>query len=218
MADSQEIFTYYQNGRFGIPWCWKEKTGVEGCRKLNVEEFPLSTARTPPSLRDQPPPPPKPTPAPVKREKKTLIESSLEFHEWLNAPSAPQQKPAPAPEATKPRVKPFDMQDIPDAMERIGWPMSAKIMRKWFAGDLNYANTDTGAIRGINQNGKPFPAAMVDTTTFELRWILGFARARAKFDELVNTKLFDDSAYGSLKKIAKRLEPSPLLHRFMENV
>ncbi|MFX8180220.1 DUF6402 family protein, partial [Acinetobacter baumannii] len=71
----------------------------------------------------------------------------MALHAWLNTPSPPKpDRPTPpaAPAIKKQKIKPFDLQDIPDAMDRIGWPMSAKLQRKWFAGELNYATTDEG--------------------------------------------------------------------------
>src|SRR5207253_10982506 len=101
------------------------------------------------------------------------------------------------------------LQDIPGAMDGIGWPMSAKVMRKWLSGELNYANTDDGARFGINQDGKPFPLSMTDTTMFKLDWILGFPRAKEKYDELVNNKIFNSGAKNALREILSKFNTSP---------
>lgn len=44
-------------------------------------------------------------------------------------------------------------------------PVSAKLMEKWFAGPLNYSPTTRDKIKGINQDGQPYPPSMIDTTT-----------------------------------------------------
>jgi len=199
VASDNEQLSYYTPGLL-IPWRWKRN---ESCTPLDLGEFSLASDKPAPLLRDQPPSAPKLKPAPAKREAKGVIEGFIEFREWLNTPSPPK------PETIRPRVKPFDLQDIPGAMERIGWPMSAKVMRKWFAGELNYANTDDGAKFGINQDGMPFPPSMIDTTTFKLEWILGFPRAKEKYLQLISKMIFEPGATRVLKSICSRLEPSP---------
>ncbi len=179
---------------------------------MDLTEFSLRIDKPAPPLRDQPPPPVKPKPVPGKRETRNLIESFLAFREWLNTPSPPKPPPAPAPPkpvVKKPRAKPFDLQDVPGAMDRIGWPMSAKVMRKWFAGELNYATTDENARLGINQYGKPFPPSMIDTTMFKLDWILGFTRAKEKYDELIDVGIYSPAAKDALVKLFRRQKPSP---------
>lgn len=183
MSNSERKLTYYKPALLNL--LWGELAGEKGCTKLDVEDFYLSTAKPAPPLRDQPPTPPTPKPIPVKRETKSLIEVAIDFHEWLNTPTPPKAPPAPKPEPAikKPMIKPFDIQDIPGAMDKIGWKYSAKIMRKWFAGELNYSVDDNGDKKAINQNGDPYPPSMVDTTTFTLDWILGYPRAKEKYEE-----------------------------------
>jgi len=205
MKDADQ-FPYLRKSLLG-PW-WKE--AGNRCTIESVEEFELSMNKTAPPLRDQPPPPPLPK-APAKRKEppkpaaERLVDAIIKVHDWANHPPTPKPPPAPVPPPIKkPRVKPFDIQDIPDAMERIGWTMAARVQRKW----LNYANTDEGAIKGINQEGKPFPASMIDTTMFKLDWILQFPRAKKKFDELVSSMLFNERAKDSLRIIFTNRTPS----------
>ncbi|WP_309491373.1 DUF6402 family protein [Trinickia mobilis] len=211
MAGNNEQLPYYTPGLL-LPWKWKRN---ESCTPLNIEEFALASDKLALPLRDQPPPTPVPErPPEPKRSPKdpwvNLIELGLDFRDWLNTPSPPKPPPAAAaPAVKKPRVKPFDLQDIPDAMERIGWPMSAKVMRKWFAGELNYANTDDGARFGINQNGKPFPPSMIDTNMFKLDWILGFPRAKEKYDELIDVEIHSNAARREIIRMFGRHNPSP---------
>ncbi|MFX8211231.1 DUF6402 family protein, partial [Acinetobacter baumannii] len=80
---------------------------------------------------------------------------------------------------------------------------------KWFAGELNYATTDEGAVKGINQNGEPFPPSMIDTTMFKMDWILQFKRAKEKYDELINEKMFNQAAIRALKEQFSMLNSSP---------
>ncbi|MHA7681572.1 DUF6402 family protein [Cupriavidus sp. PET2-C1] len=209
MKRSERRIPFFEQ-RFIKP-LWVLRREQEGCTIEDVEEFYVSTERLAPLLRDQPPSPPAPPkPKAPERPPKSLIESILEFREWLNTPPPPKPTPTPAaPAIKKPRIKPFDLQDIPGAMDRIGWPMSAKVMRKWLSGELNYADSDEGARIGINQNGDPFPQSMIDTTMFKLKWILGFERAKEKYDWLIDESIYSKSAREAIIKIFSKHRPSP---------
>ncbi len=208
MEKSDKRIPFFEQ-RFIKP-LWALKHEQQGCTVEDIEEFYISTERPAPPLRDQPPSPPAPPkPKEPARPPKSLIEGFLDVREWLKTPPPPKPAPAPAPEIKRPRVKEFDLQDVPGAMDRIGWPMSAKVMRKWLAGELNYASTNAGAVKGINQDGKPFLLSMTDTTTFKLDWILGFPRAKKRYDELVTKNIFEPKAEIALKSICSRYQPSP---------
>gem|GEM_PF-831721 len=202
---------------------WKLKKEPAHCMAVDAKEYCLATDRLPPALRDQPPAPSAPKKPPKsKRPFKSLIEVLLDFKEWLDTPAPPKPRPrpkavpTPRPKATptarpskKPEVKPFDLLDVPDAMDRIHWPMSAKVIRKWFAGELNYCTTIAGAAHGISQNGRPFPPSMIDTTMFSLDWILQYPRARAALEDLINYRIFSSSAKRVLASKFKDKETSP---------
>ncbi|WP_420996880.1 DUF6402 family protein [Cupriavidus sp. 30B13] len=206
MEKSDKRIAFFEQRLFR-PASWALRRERQGCTIEDAAEFYVSTDRAPPPLRDQPPPPAPPKPEAPKPPPKSLAER---LRDWMNEPPESAPPPAPAkPKVRKPRVKPFDLQDIPIAMDRIGWPMSAKVMRKWFSGELNYANTDLGATKGINQGGEPFPASMIDTTMFTMEWILSFSRARNKYDELVGKIIFSQDSKKAIKGILARYEPSP---------
>ncbi|MBN3856569.1 hypothetical protein G3N59_24615 [Paraburkholderia sp. Ac-20340] len=67
----------------------------------------------------------------------------------VSAPVLSMDKPPPAlADAAKDRtapniveIPPFDIQEIPDAMRLMYMPIAAKLMQRWFAGELNYAPT-----------------------------------------------------------------------------
>jgi len=82
-------------------------------------------------------------------------------------------------------------------------------MRKWFSGELNYATTDEGARIGINQDGQPFPASMIDTSMFSLTWILRFKRAKAAYLRLRETEIYTEPAIRGIKRILRRQVVSP---------
>ncbi|WP_439890186.1 DUF6402 family protein [Ralstonia sp. 25C] len=197
-------FSFLEKGLIRPLW----QMSGETCTAIDANEFDLSMEKSPPKLSYQEPPPPKPQQAP-----KPFRGLSVELREWLltrpPAPPPPQPKPVAPVVVRKPRVAPFDLQDIPDAMDRIGWPVSAKLQRRWFAGALNYANTDDGARDGINQNGKPFPPSMIDTTTIKLDWLFRFPRAKEAFDYLSRKDvLFTPHSKDALVKKFRKFKPS----------
>jgi hypothetical protein len=80
---------------------------------------------------------------------------------------------APTPPAPKrPVVPPFDIQDIPGAMRQLGMPMSARLMERWFSGQLNYSKNDADEKAETDQNGPPYPPNMIDTTSITMAWVL----------------------------------------------
>ncbi|WP_198082956.1 DUF6402 family protein [Variovorax sp. E3] len=104
------------------------------------------------------------------------------FQQWLKSPPpAPADKTEPAK-----TVPPFDIQDIPGAMRKLGAPLGAQLMDKWFAGPLNYSPTSGDERNGINQNGVPYPPSMIDTTSVKIDWVLRFERARKGLDFLMS--------------------------------
>ncbi|MBC7620875.1 MAG: hypothetical protein H7293_18135 [Candidatus Saccharibacteria bacterium] len=123
------------------------------------------------------------------------------FSAWLKSPtpstSAPQVKKALAPPVKK--VPPFDIQDVPNAMRKVGMPIAAKLQERWFAGAANYSRSDQDLRDEINQNGKRYASAMVDTTTIKLKWVRSFSRAEKAFDELIGESLGSPEALKILK-------------------
>jgi hypothetical protein len=102
------------------------------------------------------------------------------FHEWLNAPESPKaQKPVAIEKPKKAEtIPPFDIQEIPGAMRKLKMPVSARLMERWFAGNLNYSPRDVDEHAEVNQDGMRYPPNMYDTTTITLDWVLRFSRAR----------------------------------------
>jgi hypothetical protein len=87
---------------------------------------------------------------------------------------------------------PFDMLDLPDAMERMGWPVASKLSRRWFNGRKHRIPADTPA-------SFAYPPDMVDTKTVTLDFILKYQKAREKFDDLVLNRIYTAAALDTLK-------------------
>lgn len=188
---------FHKSNNFMRSWSWQ--TG-EICR----EEVALSMSRAPPPVRDQPVVAPvekasAEVPSRNKAKEDPYVNAVLGvvkaaevvsgavggLQRWLKSPPPP---PAPPKETQKPvqTVPPFDIQDIPGAMRKIGAPVGADLMDKWFAGALNYSPTSKDEENGINQNGVPYPPSMIDTTSVKIDWVLKFARAGKGLDDLIS--------------------------------
>jgi hypothetical protein len=129
------------------------------------------------------------------------------FSAWLKSPPLPPPapppvaaKPPPAPPAPKP-VPPFDIQDVPKAMRKVGMPMAAKLQERWFAGQENYSISAQDLLDELDQNGKRYAPAMVDSTTVKMEWVLSFKRAKEAADELIQQDLRHPEAVKTLKGI-----------------
>ncbi|WP_241239188.1 DUF6402 family protein [Burkholderia stagnalis] len=180
MPDVKKI-PYYQmeSGLLYSGKNWKCYSGVVGCVPIDTQQR-ISFDRLAPN---EPPPPPSPKAA---------------------APVVPQKPPAPAPAAPKPAAKPqpsdkpqdaeqadklpeFDLQDIPKAMDRMGWPISATLAREWLASPKHVYNDKLNSVQPI------------DNTTVTLEWALKFRGALERFNQLVRQAIYTENAAKSAK-------------------
>ncbi|WP_198388685.1 DUF6402 family protein [Burkholderia ubonensis] len=174
MADIKKI-PYYkpQKGLLGAEL--KEYKGSQGCIPLDTQKS-VSIDRLAPGEKPPPPPPPPPKPA-------------------AKAPEAP--KPTPQPKAEPSKAKeppeqleaevcenppPFDLQDVPIAMDNLGWKVSAKLARRWFAGPEHIYNDNTKSIQPID----------IDSVTLD--WALKFGSVRRKYEKLLAEDIYRDAA------------------------
>lgn len=198
-------------------WTWNLCDGENGCEIVDNEAVRLSMEQAPPTLRDQPPPPKIEEISVVKKETVDpnvklvediikVMEMPVRFKAWLNAPPPPKPPKASEPVAREKikNVSPFDIQQIPDAMRNMSMPMSAKLMEKWFAGQLNYSRTANDEIAEINQDGAPYPPNMIDTAAIKMEWVLKFGPAKKQFQELVSTRIRSENAREVISRILSR--------------
>lgn len=78
---------------------------------------------------------------------------------------------------------PFDMLDLPDAMDKEKFPVAAKLARKWFAG---------GAYTYDNKADGPQP--LVDTTTVTLDWALRYGKTKQHYKTLYAKDVYSSNA------------------------
>lgn len=171
MADVKKV-PYYkpQKGLFGSEL--KEYKGAQGCIPLDTQNS-VSIDRLAPGAK-----PPPPAPKPV-----------------VKAPSIPKQRAAPQPQpkndqavvkeppkqpeaevCEKPPV--FDLQDVPIAMDNLGWKVSAKLARIWFASPAHTYNDD------------PTSAQPLYDGDITLDWALRFGSVKKKYDNLLSNDIY----------------------------
>jgi hypothetical protein len=162
MADVKKV-PYYkpQKGLFGLEL--KEFKGDQGCIPLDTQQG-VSIDRLAPGEK---PPPPKPLVEPAKAQKQ------VEAPRPKQPPNADQSKTKEPPKQLEAEVceNPpiFDLQDVPIAMDNLGWKVSAKLARMWFAGSAHTYDNNPKSVQPINDS---------DVT---LEWALKFSSTKKKY-------------------------------------
>ena len=177
---------------FGEPR-WKCHRGSMGCMPLVTKQT-ISYERLAPG---EPPPPPPPKPTPEQLEAQRLEQAR---QKRLTAPVAQQDKAKAASGDNAPesppigeeiaKLPPFDLQDIPGAMEKMKWPVSAKLLRKWFSSRAYIIP------KRDNNTGHP-----IDDTSITLQWALQFGRVRSRYDELISKGIYNKFSIPEIQKI-----------------
>ncbi|BBU27955.1 hypothetical protein BTHE68_16890 [Burkholderia sp. THE68] len=206
MRIDEQPLPYYKRNR--LIWRWSYRDIEDGCRP--VHGVALSMDRAPPSLSNAVAKKSEPR-TPLRRERDpldvmlediaTVVGAFRRFKTWLDTPDPPKP-PKPAPEQQT--APPFDIQEIPGAMRRELMPVSARLMERWFAGELNFSPTDPDEKAEIDQNGKPYAASMYDTTTIKLDWVLSYQSAKDRYDDLVTSRIKTPNAVNALRTILRR--------------
>lgn len=181
---------------------WKGYYGSEGCVPINTEQA-ISMERPAPGIAPAPRPraPRKPAPEEVKAQKEAEARQQMLAAQAKKQQQDAQQKGKPeeqikkkeecdAEVCEKPPV--FDLQDIPDAMQKMGWPVSGTIARRWFCSPKHIYDDD------------PVSVQPIDDTSVTLDWVLRFGNVRDKYDKLLETEIYKDAARQLAKKYIKR--------------
>jgi hypothetical protein len=91
---------------------------------------------------------------------------------------------------------PFDMLDLPDAMNAMGFSVAAKLARRWFNGRKH--------VLGSRRNDV-YPPDMVDTETVTLDFVLKYKKVKARYDDLIRTEIYTGVAIGEMKERVSKL-------------
>ncbi|MFK3772938.1 DUF6402 family protein [Pseudomonas sp. NPDC089406] len=73
----------------------------------------------------------------------------------------------------------FKITDIPDAMDKMGWPVSAKLMRHWFKG-RPWDTPDGGMDHDVKKHIAFAPDEFIEESIVKMSWVMNYARAREK--------------------------------------
>ncbi|MFM0070639.1 DUF6402 family protein [Paraburkholderia sediminicola] len=188
----REKIPYYKINK--VLWRWTRCDADRGC--YPVPDLAISMTKPPPTLLTQPGAAPSSTSPAQPLTHADRVNNSLDgllsiahgvsrVKKWLDTPDPPKPpKTTPARREERATTLPFDLQEIPGAMRKEIMPVSAKLMERWFAGDLNYSPTPRDEVKGLNQNGQPYPPSMIDKTTIKLDWVLKHTRAKVVYDFL----------------------------------
>ncbi|MEB2558741.1 DUF6402 family protein [Burkholderia cenocepacia] len=175
---------------------WKACVGAQGCIPINTPQK-ISYDRLAPG-ETPPPKPPPPTPEQIKAQQAEAARQKLLVAQAKSAPTASPKPPSPPKEQDAEdhdKIPDFDLQDIPGAMDKIGWPVAAKLAREWFSAPKHVYN---------NQQNSEQP---IDNTTVTLRWALRFGSVRKMFDELINENIYSEKAVKEAqRKVAKHIK------------
>lgn len=86
-------------------------------------------------------------------------------------------------------------------MDKMGWTVSAKMMRRWFANAPAYRMPEN--IRnGLGVDYRTLPASQIDDQVIKMDWVLSFPRTKAVFDTLCTGW----SSAAGLRTLKNRLE------------
>jgi Family of unknown function (DUF6402) len=160
--------------------------------------FPSTPSRPSPWIgwrranRRRRPKPPKPTAVERKAqqteaERQKLLAAQAKKQRQEKPTRSSEAKPAELDAEDHEKLPVFDLQDIPGAMDNIGWPIAAKLARKWFASPKHIYNNDPTSVEPI------------DDTTITLKWALRFGSVQERFDELMGVEIYSQNAIGNAK-------------------
>jgi len=162
---------------------WRCYRGYAGCVPLITRQT-VSYERLAPG-EAPPPPPPKPTPEQLKaqqleeaRQKRAAAQQDKGKAEAAPKDKAPEE--APIGEEVE-KLPPFDIQDIPGAMKKMGWPVSAKFLERWFFSPA-YVIPE-----GDRDTGHP-----MDNTTITLDWAFKFGQIRSLYNKLIFKDIYKE--------------------------
>ncbi|KVO15240.1 hypothetical protein WK47_25230 [Burkholderia ubonensis] len=159
---------------------WKCYSGSVGCVPIDTQQRISFDRRAP---NEPPPPPPQPKTAGAAASQNSAAP----------APSKPPAKPhssdKPQEAEQADKLPEFDLQDIPKAMDKMGWPVAAKLAREWFASPSHTYNDDLNSVQPI------------DDTAVTLEWVLKFRGASDRFNQLIRKAIYTPNAARAATKV-----------------
>lgn len=217
---SQLRIPYYRldfAGFFALHRIWKLFDKAEGCKPLNNPQAAILMERKPPLLPGEKALLAKQAAEKRKADAEEAKRRKAEQNAALQQPRSEAAKvekvalkaASDQPESMPPEVEckappPFDMLDLPDAMDKIGFTVAAKLARRWFNGRKHEIPNDPSYI---------YPDDMIDTNIVTLDFVLKYPKARAKYEHLISNEIYNEAATKAVKKKVGEL----LSRKFIDN-
>ena len=175
---------------------WKCYTGSVGCVPINTLQT-ISYERLAPG--EVPPQQElkafKPTSDQIKIQRadaahqivRAIQAAEQQHQENAKQPAPPIPKPEALEAEEREKLPEFDLQDIPGAMDNFGWPMSAKVARRWFNSPAHVWDNNLDSVQPI------------DDTTVTLNWALKYGSVKERLNELFDI-IYSENAHAVIKK------------------
>jgi hypothetical protein len=158
---------------------WKEYIGSVGAVPINTTQK-ISYSQLPPGT----PPHPKTGLDQIKRQGATEAEVERPMQVQTLQPTRLEINEA----EDRDELPVFDIQDIPDAMDRIGWPVAAKLAREWFASPKNTWDNNLNSTQPIN------------SSIVSIDWALSHGNLRDKLKKLIDEDIYSDKSASLIRK------------------
>ncbi|WP_196799081.1 DUF6402 family protein [Burkholderia cepacia] len=175
----------------------KEYKGSQGCVPLDTQKT-VSIDRLAPG--EKPPPPPPPSPKPAVEAPEVPKQAPVPKEPPKAAPSKADVPPKQAEAEVCENPPPFDLQDVPIAMDNLGWKVSAKLARSWFARPEHVYDNDTKSVQPV------------DSDTVTLDWALKFGRVRGKYERFLEKDIYSPKAVATAEDNVK-----PFVQKLLAN-
>ncbi|WP_287729641.1 DUF6402 family protein [Burkholderia sp.] len=190
MADVKKV-PYYKPKKGLFVSELKEYKGSQGCIPLDTQRG-VSIDRLAPGEKP-PPPPPKPIPEPSNAPKPPAAPQPPLQADQTTTNGSPRQ--AESEVCDNPPL--FDLQDVPIAMDNLGWKVSAKLARIWFAGAAHIYNDDPASSRPLNDDDVSLDRA------------LKFGSVKRKYEKPLSSDIYSE----------RSIRPaSDITHPFVKNL
>ncbi|WP_147297986.1 DUF6402 family protein [Trinickia dinghuensis] len=182
---------------------WKKDV----CKPLNNPQARVLVERPPRGWTPPPPPPPPPAPVLPKGDRPRAGKQKTNIND---EPHLTDREKSEAVDASKDDSRdcrtppPFDMLDIPNAMEKTGFRVAAKLARRWFNGRKHLLSARSSDF---------YPDDMVDLNTVSLNFTLNYRGAKEKLRKLLASAIHNDAAIHELKRSIHRFVTKEFIAR-----
>lgn len=188
---------------------WKQYAGSVGAVPISTPQTVSYERLAPDELLPSKPPQPVSSPPQTKDKSKTRDakaarqQAPADARKKQNPPTQKQAEealPTLLEAEEKDKLPDFDLQDVSVAMDKKGWVVAAKLVRRWFSNPKLIWNNDKKAVLSI------------DDSSVTLDWVRTFGLVEWKYQSLLSQKIYNDNAIDELK-----IKIKPILEKSFQN-